>query len=161
MRGVQRTPRAELVHGVVQLVTLGGQGSKSGSQGSSGQGGNGSQNGGGSQSGPGTFNLTAGQNGVLLSPTIAPFTLVPGSTTGNAFTGIQTGGVTVSATDYNRDGLDDIVVGAGSGNAPRVRVFNIKNQAEIINLLPFSATFLGGVNVAASTTNLTNIAQPQ
>ena len=117
--------------------------------------------GGGTQSGAGTFNLTAGQNGTLLSPTIAPFTLIPGSTTGNAFTGIQTGGVTVGATDYNRDGLDDIVVGAGSGNAPRVRIFNIKDQAEIINLLPYSATFLGGVNVAASTTNLTNIAQPQ
>ena len=116
--------------------------------------------GGGTQNGPGTFNLTAGQNGVLLSPTIAPFTLVPGSTTGNAFTGIQTGGVTVAATDYNRDGLDDIVVGAGSGNAPRVRILNIRDQAEIINLLPFSATFLGGVNVGATTTNLTNIAQP-
>ena len=117
--------------------------------------------GGGATSGAGTFNLTAGSNGSLLSPSIAPFTLVPGSTTGNAFTGVQTGGVTVGATDWNKDGLDDFVVGAGRGNAPRVRILNTRDGSEIVNLLPFSATFLGGVNVAASTTNLTNIAQPQ
>ncbi len=116
--------------------------------------------GGGTTSGPGTFNLTSGANGTLLSPSIAPFTLIPGSTTGNAFTGVATGGVTVGATDWNKDGLDDIVVGAGRGNAPRVRILNIRDGAEIINLLPFSATFQGGVNVAGTTTNLTNIAQP-
>ena len=116
--------------------------------------------GGGATSGAGTFNLTAGSNGSLLSPSIAPFTLVPGSTTGNAFTGIQTGGVTVGATDWNKDGLDDVIVGAGSGNAPRVRILNIRDGSEIVNLLPFSATFLGGVNVAGTTTNVANIAQP-
>ena len=116
--------------------------------------------GGGTTSGPGTFNLTAGGNGTLLSPSIAPFTLVPGSTTGNAFTGMATGGVTVGATDWNKDGLDDVVVGAGRGNAPRVRILNIRDGSEIVNLLPFSATFLGGVNVAGTTTNLANIAQP-
>ncbi len=116
--------------------------------------------GGGTTTGPGTFNLTAGANGTLLSPSVAPFTLVPGSTTGNAFTGVQTGGVTVGATDWNKDGLDDVIVGAGRGNAPRVRILNIRDGSEIVNLLPFSATFLGGVNVAGTTTNFSNIAQP-
>ena len=117
--------------------------------------------GGGATSGPGTFNLSFASGGTLLAPSIAPRTLVPGSTTGNAFTGVQTGGVTVAATDWNQDGLDDIVVGAGSGNAPRVRILNVRDQSQIINLLPFSATFLGGVNVAGTTTNSTNIAQPR
>jgi len=116
--------------------------------------------GGGTLSGPGTFNLAFGQSGTLLSPSVAPLTLVPGSTTGNAFTGVQTGGVSVAATDWNQDGLDDLIVGSGSGNAPRVRILNIRDQAEIISLLPFSATFLGGVNVGGSTTNSSNLVQP-
>ncbi len=117
--------------------------------------------GGSTLSGPGTFNLSFAAGGTLLAPSIAPRTLVPGSTTGNAFTGVQTGGVTVAATDWNQDGLDDFVVGSGSGNAPRVRVLNVRDQSQIVSLLSFSATFLGGVNVAATTTNVANIIQPQ
>ena len=65
-----------------------------------------------------------------------------------------------NAIDWNKDGLDDIVTGAGAGNAPRVRIFNIRDQSEIISLLPYSTSFLGGVNVAGSTLDSDNIAQP-
>jgi hypothetical protein len=60
------------------------------------------------------------------------------------------GGIRVAATDWDGDGLDDIVTGAGPGSAPRVRVFNAATQSEITNFLAFSSTFLGGVNVSAS-----------
>jgi hypothetical protein len=116
--------------------------------------------GGGVASGPGTFNLAFGQSGGLLAPAVAPLSLTPGVTTGQNVNGIVRGGVRVAAIDWNQDGLDDIVSGAGAGNAPRIRIFNTKDGTELQDILPYSTTFLGGVNVAASTLDLENIAQP-
>ncbi len=107
--------------------------------------------GGGTQGGPGTFNFQTPANGTLLSPTQSPGSLVPGAGGAGGLVGVVQGGVRVAATDYNSDGLDDIVTGGGPGNVSRVRVFDTKNNSEITNLLAFTPTFLGGVNVAAST----------
>ncbi|HET6576278.1 MAG TPA: hypothetical protein VFG68_21935 [Fimbriiglobus sp.] len=102
--------------------------------------------------GPGSGTL---QTGILLNPGLAPGALVP-SLGGSAglvdplFANIR-GGVRVAATDWDGDGLDDIVTGAGPGSAPRVRVFDAASATEIASILAFSPTFLGGINVAGST----------
>jgi hypothetical protein len=95
------------------------------------------------------------QTGILLNPGLAPGALTPGTVGGGGlvdplFVNIR-GGIRVAAVDYNGDGLDDIVTGAGPGSAPRVRVFDAATGAEIASLLAFSTTFLGGVNVGGST----------
>ena len=68
----------------------------------------------------------------------------------NPLDGTVQGGVRVGATDYDGDGLDDIVTANGPGQPPRVRVFKATDQTEIINILAYSGTFLGGVNVGAN-----------
>jgi hypothetical protein len=98
---------------------------------------------------------TGVQQGILLNPGLAPGALVP-VTGGSAglvdplLTNIR-GGVRVAAVDWDGDGLDDIVTGAGPGSPPRVRVFNAATGTEIASLLAYSSTFLGGVNVAGTT----------
>jgi len=104
--------------------------------------------GGGTLNGPSTFN-TQTFSGSLLSPSIRPSSLVNG-VAGNATPGVAQGGARVTTGDWNLDGLDDIIVGTGPGNAPRVRVINTNNGAEITNILAFSSSFLGGINVGAS-----------
>jgi hypothetical protein len=109
---------------------------------------------GGVQSGPSIFSLQSPQSGSLLNPSLAPSSLVPNAfpfvTPNNPLTGTVQGGVRVATTDYDGDGLDDIVTANGSGQPPRVRIFKATDQSEIINLLAYSATFLGGVNVGAN-----------
>ena len=72
-----------------------------------------------------------------------------------------TGGVSVTTADVNGDGTQDVIVGAGPGGAPRIRVFDgarILAQgttfdpnaagSEIADFFPFESTLRGGVNVA-------------
>lgn len=102
-------------------------------------------------SGPTTFNLQTPQSGTLLAPTVRPTSLVTANI--GTLSGLQSGvrgGVTVTATDWNGDGIDDIVTGNGLGNVPRVRVFNTLDQTEFTDFLAFSANFLGGVSVGGS-----------
>jgi hypothetical protein len=80
-------------------------------------------------------------NGGLL-----PGTTVPGSLIGTG-TSNGTGGARVAAIDRNGDGLADIIVGSGSGNAPRVQIFDGNTLTELDNYLAFDSSFGGGVYV--------------
>lgn len=58
------------------------------------------------------------------------------------------GGVDVAAGDVNGDGIDEIIVGAGYGGGPHVRILNT-NGTEVGGFYAYAATFPGGVRVAA------------
>ncbi len=92
-------------------------------------------------------------NGTLLNSSQNPGSLVPGGVGGaagsNPFFRNTTGGARVAATDFNSDGLDDIVVANGPGNQPRVRVYDTRTNALLTSIQPYESSFLGGVNVAA------------
>jgi hypothetical protein len=60
------------------------------------------------------------------------------------------GGVFVAAGDLNRDGVDDIVVGAGEGGGPRVIAWNPASGGQLVSFFPFEPAFRGGVRVAAA-----------
>jgi len=64
-----------------------------------------------------------------------------------AFPGFA-GGVFVGAGDIDRDGQADIIVGAGAGAAPHVKVFSGATGAELRSFFAFEAGFAGGVTVA-------------
>lgn len=60
-----------------------------------------------------------------------------------------TGGIRVATGDVTGDGVDDIIVGVGPGDAPRVAVFDGASQARLVEFLAFEPTFLGGVYLAS------------
>ena len=60
-----------------------------------------------------------------------------------------TGGVSVASTDFNNDGILDLVTGAGPGGAPHVKVFDGATNAIISQWYAYSTAFTGGVFVAA------------
>ena len=68
----------------------------------------------------------------------------------NAFDLGFTGGVRVATADVTGDGIEDIIVGAGPGGAPEVRVFDGRNAALIRDFMAYETTFTGGVFVAAA-----------
>jgi hypothetical protein len=60
------------------------------------------------------------------------------------------GGVSVSVADYTGDGKADLLVGAGAGGGPHVKVFDLNAgavPAEVRSFYAFDATFTGGVSV--------------
>jgi len=57
------------------------------------------------------------------------------------------GGANIAAGDINGDKKDEIIVGAGYGGGPQVRVFTRKGKA-LFSSYPFAYDFRGGVNVA-------------
>lgn len=59
------------------------------------------------------------------------------------------GGVTVAVGDVNRDGVADLVTGAGAGATPHVRVYDGVSGLNTLNFLAYDSTFAGGVFVAA------------
>jgi hypothetical protein len=59
------------------------------------------------------------------------------------------GGVSVATYDFNEDGFNEIVTGAGPGGAPHVRVFNGLDGSVIKEFMAYALTFRGGVYVAA------------
>lgn len=70
-----------------------------------------------------------------------------------AFNGNFHGGISVAAGDINGDGRDEIIVGAGAGGSPVVRVVDGTSNTILQSFLAYDASFLGGVNVAAGDVN--------
>ena len=66
-----------------------------------------------------------------------------------AFAAPVKGGVRVATGDFNQDGFPDVVVGAGPGAPPRVKVFDGKTGTRLLDLLAYAPDFTGGVFVAA------------
>lgn len=66
-----------------------------------------------------------------------------------AFPQSYRGGVEVATGDFDGNGIDEIVVAAGSGHSPTVRVFTADGK-RIGQFLAFSEKFLGGVRVATA-----------
>jgi hypothetical protein len=79
-------------------------------------------------------------DGTLLGP---GFTVYPAG---------FTGGVRVAACDFDGDGRDEIVTGAGPGGGPHVRVLKLDSTgtpiAELASFFPYAPGFAGGVFVA-------------
>jgi hypothetical protein len=70
-----------------------------------------------------------------------------------AFESTFTGGVYVATADLNGDGKSEIIVGAGEGGGPRVRIFDGATGATYADLFIYESTFRGGVRVAAGDVN--------
>ncbi|MCA9387559.1 MAG: VCBS repeat-containing protein, partial [Candidatus Andersenbacteria bacterium] len=58
------------------------------------------------------------------------------------------GGVRVAAGDIDADGQDEIVVGAGKGGGPQIRVFEKDGTVKPIQFFAFHPDFRGGIDVA-------------
>jgi hypothetical protein len=63
------------------------------------------------------------------------------------------GGVRVACGDVSGDGAADVIVGAGPGGAPTVKVFDGRSGNLIEELQVFDPSFIGGVNVASADFN--------
>lgn len=63
------------------------------------------------------------------------------------------GGGRVAAAKVNSDGIADIIVGAGPGGGPEVKVFDGVSGAAIKDFFAYTASFTGGVFVAAGDVN--------
>jgi len=61
-----------------------------------------------------------------------------------------TGGVRVGAGDVDNDKIADIIVGAGGGAGPHVKVFRAIDQLVLHNFPAYEPDFLGGVFVAGA-----------
>ena len=64
-----------------------------------------------------------------------------------------TGGVTVASADVNKDGIADIIVGAGPGGGPHVRIYDGIDGSELSSFYAYNPGFTGGVFVAGGDTN--------
>lgn len=60
------------------------------------------------------------------------------------------GGVNVASGDVNGDGRADIITGAGFGGGPHVQVFSGLDRSILQSFFAYSASFNGGVAVAAA-----------
>ncbi|MBY0514806.1 MAG: VCBS repeat-containing protein, partial [Gemmataceae bacterium] len=108
----------------------------------------------GDVNGDGFADIIAG-TGVGGGPVVKVFNGVSGELMQSFFAYPDTlrGGVNVAGGDVNGDGFADIIVGAGVGGAPNVRVFDGLTGALVTSFFVFDPTIQGGVNVAATDVN--------
>jgi hypothetical protein len=63
------------------------------------------------------------------------------------------GGVRLAAGDINGDGRADVLVGAGPGGGPHVRVFNGTTGSVVTEFFAYDPHFTGGIYIAAGDVN--------
>ena len=68
------------------------------------------------------------------------------------------GGVDVAGADFNVDGFADIVVSAGPGGGPEVRVFDANTLNVLTQFYAYAPSFSGGVTVATGETDGSGLA---
>ena len=99
------------------------------------------------QSSTSSTQTSSGGSGSLLAGTTVP-NAITGSSSVTARASVNgSGGVRVTAADFNGDGLADVITGAGPGYPARVRVINTTDNTELTNFLAFPTGFLGGIQV--------------
>jgi autotransporter-associated beta strand protein len=64
-----------------------------------------------------------------------------------------TGGVNVAIGDVNDDGRNDIIVAAGAGGGPHVKVYSGLDGSELMSFFAYDPAFSGGVSVGAGDVN--------
>ena len=69
------------------------------------------------------------------------------------FGGSFTGGVRVARGDVNGDGTPDLIVAAGPGGGPHIKVYDGATHAVIYSYYAYTASFTGGVFVASADVN--------
>jgi len=87
------------------------------------------------------------------SPHIQFFTIVPGEIKRlnpgfYAFDKDSKGGVFVAGGDYDGDGVEEMIIGAGIGMQPIVRIFNKRLLTPIKEIRPYAPGFTGGIILA-------------
>ena len=105
-------------------------------------------------------NFSRGQDPAAVSSGNGTFQLYNASATnlnpvGNpvtAFPGYQ-GSVRVATGDVNGDGIQDIIVAAGAGGGPHVKIFDGASGQLVQSFFAFDAGFTGGIFVAAADIN--------
>lgn len=71
-----------------------------------------------------------------------------------AFEGAFVNGVQVASADFDRDGYSDILVAAGFGAGPHVKVFSGRDPSiELASFYTFDSRYVGGLDVATGDVN--------
>jgi hypothetical protein len=96
--------------------------------------------------------VVGGSDGTFQVYTAASGTLTPLGGPITAFAGFG-GSIRTATGDLNGDGVKDIVVGAGPGGGPSVKVFNGSTGQEMLSFFAYEWFFGGGVMVAAADFN--------
>ncbi len=91
----------------------------------------------------------AASAGLGGNPHIKTFDSLGNQSQGNFFAYDQNfkGGVSIALCDFEGDGKNEVITGAGAGGGPHLRAFR-EDGREIANFFPFDPNFRGGIDVA-------------